>query len=60
MDFEFKKNAVTPVILPFANSKIRATNLFEVLPTSSQSGKPENLQRNPFILKSRAAKDEHL
>ena len=63
MDFEFTKNAVTPVILLFANSNncleiricSRAANLLKVPPTPSQAGKSENLCRNPFILKITAA-----
>ena len=74
-DWEFTKYVVTPVISLFANSNncfrvricsekglcqlARAANLFKVLPTHSQ-GKLENLCRNYFIWKNRAAQDQHL
>ena len=68
-DWEFTKYVVTPVIhclqirttawesefAPRSLKLARAANLFKVLPTPSQGGKLENLCRNYFILKSRAA-----
>ena len=70
-DWEFTKHVVTPVISLFVNSNncfgvricsekglcklVQAANHFKVLPTQSQRGRPENLCRNSFILKNRAA-----
>ena len=68
MDCVFTKNVVTAVILlftiqttawksEFALRKVSASSyelpiFFKVLPTASQAGKPENLCRDPFILKN--------
>ena len=70
-DWEFTKHVVTPVISLFVNPNncfgvricsekglcklLQAANHFKVLPTQSQRGRPENLCRNSFILKNRAA-----
>ena len=70
-DYEFAKNVVIPVISLLANSSnclgvrissekvlcklAQAANLFKVLPTQSQAGKPENLYGYSFILENRTA-----